>query len=90
MTGDNSPVVRFHPGKIILALITLVVVMTILHLLGLYLNFSLGYITAMGFIPLFNFEVEANIPTFLSTLFLLASSFLLYWVSLTEKNNGGN
>lgn len=73
MTSDNSPVVRFHPGKIIL-----------------YLKFSLGYITAMGFIPLFNFEVEANIPTFLSTLFLLASSFLLYWVSLTEKNNGGN
>lgn len=70
-------------------MIGLVLLLVAFHLMGLFLKFKLGYSTAMGFIPAFNFEVEGNFPTYISALLLCLSSLLLYWISLQEKQQRG-
>ena len=77
--------ITLHRKKFVRYVAGLVFLLTALHLAGLYLKFGLGYSTAMGFIPAFNFEVEANFPTYISALLLAFSSLLLYWISRQEK-----
>ena len=43
---------------------------------------QMGYGTALGLVPLFNFDLEQNIPTFYSALTLFFSSTLLVLIAL--------
>ncbi len=49
----------------------------IAHIATQGFSFITGYDVAMGMIPLFDLNAEANIPTFFSTLLLLSASGLL-------------
>lgn len=51
------------------------------HGIGLLMAYGLGHPYVFGFVPLFNFGQEQNIPTLFSTLLMLASAlcfFVLY------------
>ena len=45
----------------------------------------LGNRTAFGFIPIFNFDMEFNIPSWYSVLSILFCAFLLKYIAIVEK-----
>lgn len=66
-----------------------VVLFTVLHILGQCIAFSLGRDgIAEPFIRLLNLDVERSIPTFFSSMMLLASSFFLFIITSALRKDG--
>ncbi|MDN3688861.1 hypothetical protein [Cyclobacterium jeungdonense] len=74
------------PQGITCLLLKLIGALFIANLISIYLKWELGYITALGFVPLFDFDQEYNLPTFYSTLALLYCAVLLWYISVENKN----
>jgi len=78
------------PKRFLKSQLCVVGVLLVLHALGRYLRFGLGYDYAWGFVPLFNLNDEMNFPTlYSSALFLIAAG--LFWVIANlDRQSGGH
>ena len=63
---------------------TIIAILLCLSIISVYL-LNLGYETAYGFIPLFNFDMEFNIPSLYSFLSILLCSYLLHFIYLNKN-----
>lgn len=84
MPNQSIPII-IKRSRIVTALISLTAILLFLHGLGLYFRYELEHPLAMGFVPLFNFDTEGNVPTFYSSLLLLVASLLFYWAAQINR-----
>jgi hypothetical protein len=81
---------NINPNLITKLLLTIISVLFIANLISIYLKWVLGYNTALGFVPLFDFDQEYNLPSFYSTLALFFSGVLLLMISKDEAKKVKN
>ena len=81
---------EFVPRRIVILLATCVVALTIISGLMLYSRFVLGHERLLGVVDLFNTGIDANLPTWWSSVLLLACSGLLGVIARahTERVDG--
>lgn len=80
--------IKFAPAKITRHLVTIIAIMTVAHLLGMFSTFALGHDDVKGLVPLFDFEGEDNIPAFYSSAVILFCSFLLAVIAAATQQKG--
>jgi hypothetical protein len=78
-------ILTLTPNGISKFLLRIIGCLLILNLISNYLKWVLGYNTGLGFVPLFDFDQEYNIPTFYSSLAILFSAALLWFIA--KDNN---
>lgn len=83
--------VKIRPNTIFITLLVILGILLIFNFISIYLEnyFNVtgksSYIFRKYLISLFDFDAERNIPAFFSTLILLSSGGLLYYISKIEK-----
>jgi hypothetical protein len=77
--------IEISSRRITKVLFSVVLLLTLANLAGVFTKFYLGHNKVKGLIPLFDVNQEANIPTFYSSLTLLFCAILL-WIIATSKS----
>lgn len=85
---NHHILIAFKRSRLATTLISLTTILLFLHGLGLYFTYALGYPFVKGFVPLFNFDEESNVPTFYSSMLLLMASALFYWITRIDEATG--
>lgn len=75
---------RIDPGSTLRVLLVCVAVLVVLSAIGQALRFVGGFESALAFIPEFYLDEESNVPTYFSTLILLAAALLLTVIARVE------
>ncbi len=78
-------IIEISPKKVLIKLLQFISVLLILNIFTIISIYALGRGTAFGIVPFFNFNKETNIPTFYSSLTLLAASILLILIAMYHK-----
>jgi hypothetical protein len=60
------------------------------NITGIISKFYFNHGQVYGLVPLFDFNTEANIPTFYSSLALISCSILLAFIFLAHKRQGSS
>lgn len=76
------------PKAVFKKLFFLIVILLSLNILGLISKFYFGHDQVYGLISLFNFDTEKNVPTFYSSVAILCSSAVLFFIAFSHKKNG--
>jgi hypothetical protein len=82
--------IEIHPKAFFKKLLYLIFALLLFNILGLISIFYFSHNHFYGLIPLFNFSVEMNIPTFYSSLALLFASTLLSIIAISHKRTGAS
>jgi hypothetical protein len=61
--------------------------LVMMHILGMVSRFALGHDHLKGIVPLFNLEIEANIPTVFSSFLAFTCSAILLFIAKLEFHN---
>lgn len=80
--------IKIKSSKMIKILAGCIIILNICNMLVLFFKYYLGHVNVFGFIRQFNLDLEANIPTYFSSLLLLISSCLLYSIAAALKSRG--
>lgn len=75
LAGDLSP------GKVTRVLVAFTVLLAALHLLAMWSKHVLGFDHARGLVPLFDFNLESNAPTWFSSALLLVAGIVALLVA---------
>ncbi|MBD2578421.1 hypothetical protein [Oscillatoria sp. FACHB-1406] len=88
MTLSNHSI-RLNPSSIakILAIIASSIILA--SIVGQLITYSSGHGSLYGLIPLFNVDLEKNIPTFFSVFLLTSAAVLLGLISLLQRQQKG-
>lgn len=78
-------VLTLTPNGITKFLLKIIACLLLANLISVYLKWELGYVTGFGFVPLFDFDQEYNIPTFYSALAILFCAALLWYIGVDKK-----
>lgn len=87
---DREPAeyrMEIKPAQIVRVLFIAVGTLVILNFIALFTLFVGGYDQALGFVPGFHLDKEANIPTFFSSLILLIASFLFGVIAFYKRKH---
>jgi hypothetical protein len=74
-------VVEINPRKMLKALLYMIALLLSLNVLGIIINAHFDYRIAKGMAKIIDFDLEKNIPTLYSTLALIFSSALLFFIA---------
>ncbi|WP_017733449.1 hypothetical protein [Nafulsella turpanensis] len=82
-SSDNR--IEVNPAWIVRALFRITALLVVLNLLAIFTWLEGGYEQALGLVPGFNMDKEANIPTFFSGLILLTAGGLFGLIAWYKK-----
>lgn len=85
---NNELKITIRPKKIVGLIVVISIMLVILSISGLLIKFLMGYPTAKGFVPLFNLDGEANVPTHFSALLMFCNALLCMVISILRKKQG--
>lgn len=74
------------PDRLARLLTAILATLLFFHALALFVAHGLGYPVAMGFVPLFHLDFEANIPTLYAFILLLSCSAAAAWTGALERS----
>ena len=77
-----------RPARVIRILCTAMILLIIAGIVSSFLNYIMGHDYVYGFVPKFNLNREANVPTYFSSFILLFSSILLGLIANFKKKVG--
>jgi len=77
--------VQVKPKKVAMALTLIVVCLTLAHTLGQFFHLVLGHDYVYGFVPLFNLNMEQNVPTLYASVTLLLCSAMLLVIAAARR-----
>jgi hypothetical protein len=77
------------PNSITKILLKIIFCLLVADLISIYLKWVLGFETALGIVPLFDFDTEFNVPSFYSSLAILFSAGLLWYIAKDEEIKNG-
>ena len=79
--------IQVEPKKVATALTLIVVCLTLAHTLGQFFYLVLGHDYVYGFVPLFNLNMEQNVPTLYASVTLLLCSAMLLVIAAASKRD---
>lgn len=82
--------IKIYPKSILIKLLYVILFLLLANITGIVSKFYFNHGRLYGLVPLFDFNTEANIPTFYSSLALLSCSILLTFISLKHKRHGSS
>jgi len=82
--------IEIYPRKILILLLYLILFLLFANITGIISKFYFNHGQVYGLVPLFDFNTEANIPTFYSSLALISCSILLAFIFLAHKRQGSS
>ena len=77
-------IIKVHPAKAKFLLI-IIIFLFLGNMLGLLSKYVFGHSNVYGLVPLFNFDTEANVPTWYSSVTLFMCSILLGIIASQKK-----
>jgi len=77
--------VHIDTSRLVRLLLFAAVALVVAHLAGQYSRFFLGHDVLLGLIPRFNLEMEANVPTWFSSMLLAIASGLLAIIGVAAR-----
>jgi hypothetical protein len=80
--------INLTPRMILRKLSLFVLFLFLANIISIMFKLYLGHGRVYGFIPLFDLDKEANIPTFFSALVLIFCAFLLWMIAKHHKTAG--
>ena len=80
--------VPINPKTIFITLLILIICLLIANLIGIVATYFFEYDDAGGWVALFDFDTEKNIPTFYSSLALMLCSVLLLIIFIKQRKPG--
>lgn len=80
--------IQLRPRGVFRFLVSVLVFLTVAHLLTLIAEHFFGYKTLKGFVPMFNLNAEKNVPTLVSTIYLATCGCLLAVIATAHKRRG--
>ncbi|WP_457667335.1 hypothetical protein [Thiolapillus sp.] len=80
--------VKIVPQRVFKVLLSIVIVLLVANVAGIVATYYFGHDYVFGFVPLFNLDMESNIPTLFSSVQLLLSGLLLFFISRLLKRKG--
>lgn len=86
--NENKPseeVLAVSPSLLVRTLFQITGVLLVLNLLAIFIWLVGGYEQALGFVPGFYMDKEANVPTFFSSILLLIASGLFGLIARSSK-----
>ena len=89
LTHMISKPISLKPLSVMHILSGVTVFLVIASLTGQLLAAFLGHPSIFGLVPLFNVNIESNIPTFYATFLLLIVTLFLVLITLLEKSRNG-
>ena len=81
--------ITISPKKVVRTLLLTVLFLSVCFIIGQISRHVFGHGSLKGFVPLFDLNQEANIPTWYSSLVLFFCSVLLFVVASLIKNSNG-
>ena len=82
--------IRISPKTVFTNLMFFNIFLLIANVIGIIFKFCFDYSTVYGFVPLFDFDTEKNIPTLYSSFALIGCSILLLIIAVTHKRRGSS
>ena len=76
--------ISISPKQLVTALSLIVVFLVFAHVVGLIFRFGFGHPSVYTLVPLFDLNIEKNVPTFYSSLTLLLSAWLLLVIAMEK------
>ncbi len=76
---------QIYPKKILKMLLFIISFLVFANSVGIVLRVEFGHDRVHGLIHLFDFDTEGSVPAFYSSLTLLVSSILLFYISFAQK-----
>ena len=80
---------QLGPDSITRILLMIIFFLLAGNLISIYLKWVLGFESAMGVVPLFDFDTEFNLPSLYSSLAILLSAGLLWIIAKNEETKNG-
>lgn len=77
-----------HRRRIVNVLWAVAALLTAMHVFMQWMMYAQGHDYMFGLINLFDMDGEANLPTWYSTVLLLAAACLLAWIAMRESRQG--
>lgn len=76
---------HLNAKQILLTNFTIIIILLFMNCMGLILKFYYNFDKFFGFIPMFDFNTEQNLPTFYNALLHFFSGLILYVIAFTHK-----
>lgn len=80
--------VTLHPARVTSFLLKIVLTLLVCGCISSFVRTILRYNTVLGFVPLFDLNGEANIPSVYSALAIWFSASLLWYIFMRKKREG--
>lgn len=77
--------IEIYPIIVFKKLLYLILTLLCANILGIISKLYLGHNRVYGLIPLFDFNIEKNIPTLYSSFSLIVASILLWFISSSQR-----
>ena len=74
-----------NPKRIVQAMLSIILLLTVMHVTQLVIFFQIGDPEVFDFIDLIDFDYEANLPSFYSSTALLFCAVLLWVISIQKQ-----
>ena len=65
-----------NPVRVTIFLLSVAILLIVTHVVGLIFRFEFGHESVFGLVPLFDLNVEANVPTYFSSLLSTFTPYL--------------
>jgi hypothetical protein len=76
---------KINTKKTVIALFAIAAFLLFAHVGVMVMYFAFGHSHVLGLSPMFNLDLEKNIPTFFQTFLLVGSAILLLFISILES-----
>ena len=86
--GEPGSALELRAGPVTAVLFAVYLLLLLAHLAGLVARYRMGYPAATGWIALFNFDTEANLPTWFSSILFAAAALILALVARWKRSGG--
>lgn len=74
-----------NPKRIVVAMLTIIAVLTVMHIVQLVIFFYVGDSRVFDFVEIIDFDYEANLPSFYSSTAIIFCAVLLWIISLQKR-----
>lgn len=77
------------PNGVAKRFLAFIACLIVCDLLAVYFEYVAGFKSALGFVPLFDMDVEYNIPSLYSTIGIFINALILFYIARIDKSEGG-
>lgn len=87
--GPQIVGITIHRGVVVRVLCAITALLIVLQFAAAFVHHELGYDHALGFVPLFDFNLESNVPSWYSSSLLLVAGMVAFAIARATRVHRG-